>query len=586
MSFDKYLFEKYIKDCVVEILKPNQGTGFWVLPDGHILTCYHVLFNQKLKPWNRDVDIENIDIKIRYHEKEYTALFDKEHSKPEIDIAVLTVKQVKEKIHFVSLGDPELNTEVHVFGYRVDGNEKEAFKNGYHVFGMLRSGQVLNDGGLVYNLETHQPPNSSVSGMSGSPIYDINKKRVVGLQYSQEEVGPSICYVHPIEKVYKLWPELRINNFNSIRKDFNIYFLSSDLLKNIFVLSAALLQYQLENKLGKETIGIAEQTLVNIGDEKVVGKLYKILATRIGAKKLMDSILSTNKHFHGKCSNDDLCDAFTMPAYDLLSLQAALNDLPKAIDQENALKIIGENLGRDYPELTGTQIEAGLRQYLLCLENELQPLEHFILQILEQSNKPINQHSDKNENKLNDVLANLEKYVAQRGIYMALEDIQTGLGESSAERKDKGTHAQILILEEILKREALHLSGWLSNWRPDEQPAYFLQQVYNRINNDREIILRDAIENLLGERHQPWLAKYYPKRNELSELSPAFEGHKFAVLSLAFTPDGKQIVSASSDHTLRVWDIQSGSSLHTLQGHKSDVLCVAITPKDNKTKTQ
>ena len=33
------------------------------------------------------------------------------------------------------------------------------------------------------------------------------------------------------------------------------------------------------------------------------------------------------------------------------------------------------------------------------------------------------------------------------------------------------------------------------------------------------------------------------------------------------TPDGQRAVSASDDHTLKVWDLASGRELHTLTGH-------------------
>ena len=33
------------------------------------------------------------------------------------------------------------------------------------------------------------------------------------------------------------------------------------------------------------------------------------------------------------------------------------------------------------------------------------------------------------------------------------------------------------------------------------------------------------------------------------------EGHSDAVLAVAFSPDGKKLVSGSDDHTLRVWPI-------------------------------
>jgi WD40 repeat protein len=47
---------------------------------------------------------------------------------------------------------------------------------------------------------------------------------------------------------------------------------------------------------------------------------------------------------------------------------------------------------------------------------------------------------------------------------------------------------------------------------------------------------------------------------------------------VAVTPDGKQAVSASADNTLRIWDLNTGDVLHTLQGHSEAVDSVAITP--------
>ena len=41
---------------------------------------------------------------------------------------------------------------------------------------------------------------------------------------------------------------------------------------------------------------------------------------------------------------------------------------------------------------------------------------------------------------------------------------------------------------------------------------------------------------------------------------------------VAITPDGRRAVSASDDHTLRVWDLQSGQSLRTLEGHTDVVI--------------
>ena len=37
--------------------------------------------------------------------------------------------------------------------------------------------------------------------------------------------------------------------------------------------------------------------------------------------------------------------------------------------------------------------------------------------------------------------------------------------------------------------------------------------------------------------------------------------------SVAFSPDGKRIVSGSNDKTLKVWDAATGQEMLTLKGH-------------------
>jgi len=53
------------------------------------------------------------------------------------------------------------------------------------------------------------------------------------------------------------------------------------------------------------------------------------------------------------------------------------------------------------------------------------------------------------------------------------------------------------------------------------------------------------------------------------------------VYSVAFSPDGKQIVSGSDDKTVRLWDSASGKVLRELQGHTDWVSSVAFS-RDGK----
>ena len=43
---------------------------------------------------------------------------------------------------------------------------------------------------------------------------------------------------------------------------------------------------------------------------------------------------------------------------------------------------------------------------------------------------------------------------------------------------------------------------------------------------------------------------------------------KYRVSSVAFSPDGKQVVSGSFDKTLKVWNAETGTELSTLTGHR------------------
>jgi WD40 repeat protein len=47
---------------------------------------------------------------------------------------------------------------------------------------------------------------------------------------------------------------------------------------------------------------------------------------------------------------------------------------------------------------------------------------------------------------------------------------------------------------------------------------------------------------------------------------------------VAFSPDGRRIVSGSADHTVKVWDAVTGQETITLRGGASPVTCVAFSP--------
>jgi eukaryotic-like serine/threonine-protein kinase len=62
----------------------------------------------------------------------------------------------------------------------------------------------------------------------------------------------------------------------------------------------------------------------------------------------------------------------------------------------------------------------------------------------------------------------------------------------------------------------------------------------------------------------------------------ALKGHRFRILGVSFSPDGKTLASAgghfSDGAEVKLWDVASGREQHSLSGHKWWVECVAFSP--------
>lgn len=74
-----------------------------------------------------------------------------------------------------------------------------------------------------------------------------------------------------------------------------------------------------------------------------------------------------------------------------------------------------------------------------------------------------------------------------------------------------------------------------------------------------------------GSRLKVWDAE---SGQELLDL----QGHTSNIFSVAISPDGRRLASASYDHTAKIWDLQTGQELQTLKGHALAVQAIAFSP--------
>jgi WD40 repeat protein len=55
-------------------------------------------------------------------------------------------------------------------------------------------------------------------------------------------------------------------------------------------------------------------------------------------------------------------------------------------------------------------------------------------------------------------------------------------------------------------------------------------------------------------------------------------GHSNNVDAVAYSPDGKYVISGSNDNTIIIWDAKTGSKTNTLSGHSGKMSVLAFIP--------
>ena len=110
----------------------------------------------------------------------------------------------------------------------------------------------------------------------------------------------------------------------------------------------------------------------------------------------------------------------------------------------------------------------------------------------------------------------------------------------------------------------------------DAEAAAKFQLAVARYDADRAVEARTLLHQIPQEYRDNFEWHYCNRRFQGSDIS--CYGHTSDVIEVAFTPDGKRVVSAGKDATIRLWDATTGEQLSTLQGHEGRIDGLAVSP--------
>jgi WD40 repeat protein len=173
-----------------------------------------------------------------------------------------------------------------------------------------------------------------------------------------------------------------------------------------------------------------------------------------------------------------------------------------------------------------------------------------------------------------------EKARAQAREYEALVTQSRSLADLARQRRESGDDATAILLS----LEALPDSGLA---RPYVPRAELQLDAAIRTVRERKV--------LAGHEHEVLSAAFRPDGKRVvtasadktariwdaetgQAIGAPLRGHGDIVASAAFSPNGKRIVTASWDKTAQIWDAESGRPIGALRGHKGEVNSAAFSP--------
>ena len=145
------------------------------------------------------------------------------------------------------------------------------------------------------------------------------------------------------------------------------------------------------------------------------------------------------------------------------------------------------------------------------------------------------------------------------GIYSILKDYQ--LLPLEAFNSEEGQTLEII-------EKTLHLAAYVLAFEPEQLATQLWGRMQGFELSGVQMLLQQAVKMQSKLWLRPLTTSFTPPGGNL--LWNIY-GHSLSVTTVAVTPDGKKIISGSSDKTVKVWDATTGENLFTFNCHSNSV---------------